>query len=599
MRNFSIRRQVEDELTDFASKRVKLASLQANDSVRFLRGAPSHGYLFNQGQTISLIDLYYNSKFENSEIDALGQRKIFMNVGKFRTDVAAKQIDLDTKNFRFVPDDYADPWPAFFLQKDFKEWAKESYFGELVNKCVEALPKYGTVVLKKVGKRQVHFMPLQNLRNEQTADSLKTASYVIEEHPNMYKWEMEAMTSWNLDGLPLKFNEAITVYERYGHVPVAWLRKVNGQTFEDADWDRSVDALVVVAILKKESRNTLEDMVHIFMAEEITERPYEEVHWQQQHGRWLGIGVMEDLLENQIAKNIIINLQRRSLHWSSKRIGKTAVADLAAKNLVKDVKDGELLDLGPNGDIQLLDLSSRNQAEFQQVLNEWEKNSDQKAFTYEVATGAALPSGTPFRLGVVLSQATNSYFDLKREKLGLFLKRAINQFMIPQFLKDMGDKERIVSFFSDEPGYEALKAAGIAWVKSEAVRITLLSGNPALPTEIDSIAQPFESARSLPFSLPANYYQDVKFKFDFTVTGEEIDIEAKLETLKTLYQSLQAVGDPRAERVLERISAIAGENMAAFGLPQPANKPVAPAAPANAAPAAPVAPAPVNAGPGA
>lgn len=562
MPNFSIGTQVNKELEDFSRGRIKLAS-RSNEAVRYLKKSDQSNY-FSQRDMLALIDLYYSSKFDDGETDKLGQRKIFMNVGKFRTDVAAKQIDIDVKDFKFIPDDYSDPWTSIFMQKDFKEWSKENYFGELINECVDALPKYGTVVLKKVGKI-VEFVHLQLLRNEQSAKDLKSASYVIECHPDMEYWEIKDMAGWNSDNLDMKYGEKIEVYERYGHVPVEWLNKVNKEEpmyVPIKNGKNTVDALVILAFVKKENGNPTP---HIFFAGEIQERPYQEVHWSRQYGRWLGAGVMEDLIENQVAKNIIVNLMRRSLHWSSKRIGQTERADATAKNLAMDVKDGEVVEVGQNGEIKILDLSSRSQAEFQQFLSEFERNSDQKAFTYEVSTGESMPSGTPFRLGVITSNAVNAYFGLKREKLGLFLKRVIEEFQIPEFLKDMGNEERVVGMFGDEPGFEVLKDAAMQYVRSETARISLMAGVPVDISAIESSIEPFKAMKQLFFKLDAKAYKNAKYKFQLTVTGEEINLEAKLETLKALYFSMIQSGDSRSEKVLERITMLAGENMALFG----------------------------------
>lgn len=567
MKNFSIQRQVEDELDKFRNGQVKLAAVhKPGDDVRMLRGNKREGYFFNQLSTITLIDLYYNSKFENGELDKLKQRKIFLNVGKFRAEVASKQIDLDTKDFRFIPDDYADPWTAFFMQKDFKEWSKDSDFASIINECVDALPKYGSVVLKQVGKT-VAFVPLQNLRNEVSAKSLATASYVIEEHADMPRYEIEDMPDWNTEGLKLKFNETTTVYERYGHVPLGWLNTVNKRPVTEEDWNTSVDAVVICAIIPL-ATNGKERGVHIFYAEQIDERPYREAHWTRQHGRWLGCGVMEDLLENQVAKNIVINLQRRSLHWASKRIGQSANSEAAAKNLAKDVADGSILEVGANGTITMLDMSQRNTTEFQQFLGEFEKNADQKAFTYEVATGARTPSSMPATIGVILSKATNAYYEKKREQLGIFLKAAIMDFQVPIFVKDMSKEDRIVLFFSDEPGFEALKAAAMQLVKSEATHFSLFGkGQPVDPASLEQAIDPFEAVQTLPFLLKKTTYKEAKVKFDLSITGEETDLEAKLASLNTLYQIFASRGDSRAEKVLEKMAAIGGENIAAFGIP--------------------------------
>lgn len=564
MDTFSLSEQIRKDLNDFYTSKVSLLSKKNESDNRYVR-KDKKGYYFNQAETINLIDLYYNSKFDNGPKDKLGQTKIFLNVGKFRTEVSAKQIDIDVKDGKFIPEEYADPWVSVFLDKEFREWAKQSSFGELLNTCVDNFPKYGTIVLKKVGK-DIVFVPLQNLRNEQTAESLSVASYVIEEHPDMYLWELKEMKNWNLEGLKLKHNECITVYERYGYVPRSWLNSQNGIESKSEDYKNYVDALVIIA---KDKTDDGKSTPHVFYAEEIDERPYREAHWIKQHGRWLGIGVMEDLFENQAAKNIIINLQRRALHWSSKRIWQSASGDVTAKNLVKDVEDGTILEVGPAGLISQVDMATRTGGEFQNFLNEWEKNSDQKAFTYEVATGENLPSGTPFRLGVILSNAVNSFFNLKREKLGLFLTKVVNDFLVPQFMREINNKDRILAMFSGETGYETIRKANEDFIKSEAARISLLSGKAVDETTLQLALEPFNDKETQFNLLNAGYYKDYKMKYTFTFTGEEIDLPAKLETLKSSFELAMQMGDlDRANKIIERITALSGEDISMFGAAQ-------------------------------
>lgn len=563
MINYSISKQIKDELRDYFGSSVQLVKGQKQEgSVRYLRVKDEDGYTYNQAHTISLVDLFYNSRFENGVRDEQGERKMFMNISKFRSDVASKQIDIDTKDFRFIPDDYANPWTSFFLQKQFQEWAKKCYFGEILNQFVDDFPKYGTIVAKKVGK-EVRKMPLQLLRNEQTAESLQTSSYVLEEHPDMYPWEIKGMKDWNIEGLDLRHDKPICVYERYGYVPRWWLKKY-AQSVSSGDDNDYVDAMVMCSY-DEQLRVVGGKKEHIFYAEEITERPYLEAHWSKQHGRWLGIGVMEDLISNQQAQNIVTNLQRRGLYWAAKKLFQTKNTINSAKNLVRDMKDGDIIDVGVNGNIMQIDTGSRVSVDFENFATKWGENSDQKAFTYEAATGASMPSGTPFRLGVLMSNAVNSFFELKREKLGLFLDRLVQQFLIPQFLREMGNKQTILAYFSDEPGFNALKKAAMDWVKSEAVRVSLLSGEAVDSLTIAEAIEPYEAVKTLFFDIPEGFYKEAKYKFTITTTGEQIDVAKKMETLTTIFQFLAQRGDPRAEQYMDRIAALAGENTSVYG----------------------------------
>jgi len=580
MQNFSLGRQIEHELEEFRTQKVKLARSKKDGTIRYLKKG-TDAYDFSQPETIQLLDLYYNSQFEDGPHDSLGQRKIFLNIGKFRALVAAKQINIDTKDFKFLPDDYADPWTSFFMQKDFHEWAKESDWGQLLNECIEKLPRYGTIVLKKVGNTII-FVPLQNIRNEQTAKSLKDASYVIEEHPDMYLWEITAMPKWNTAGLQMRYDERLTVYERYGYVPLSWFKRQKNATAGvgveaiPIDVGDDMQSVYVMGIAAKTPR-IAGDGYHIFYLEQAT-CPYRETHWDRQHGRWLGIGVMEDLVENQIAKNIVVNLWRRSLHWSSKRVLQSKTTDMVEKNLIRDVSDGEVLEVGANGEISQVDLSAKNAVEMNQFMTTFDQNADQKAFTYDIVTGS-LASHTPYRLAIILAQAVASYYALRKENLGLFLKKVLIEFAIPQFLRDLGNEERVVSLFGDEPGFDAVKAAAIQYVKGEAARVALLSGKNVDANLVGQAAASFASLKQMFFKIPKNFYKTAKYKFDLTVTGEEFDVDSKVKSLTALYQAMVQTGDKRAEKVLERILALQGTDIDSFGAPPTATAPVPTEAP--------------------
>lgn len=554
---FNIVTAVKKNLEDFESTRLVLAKKGKQETLRVLK-SQSSAYTFNQGETIATIDMFYSDQFEQGLYDN-GQRKIFLNVSKLRSEVSSKQIDIDVKDIRFVPEQYANPWTSFFMQRDFKEWSKKEYFGELINKLVEAFPKYGSVVVKPSEDGDVDFVPLQNLKCEQTAENLNDASYVIEEHPGMTLWEAQEYKEWNLEGFNKK---KFCLYEQYAHVPKSWLASKTLENFSYADNEEFVDALVVITFDRDEKKD---NKGHLFFAGEIKQRPYEEAHWSRRHGRWLGVGVMEDLFENQRAQNIITNLRRRQLHWASKKVFQSTVTDLAAKNLIQDVKDGDIIAVGQGGTLNQVDLASRSGAEFDAFVQEWQRNGDQKAFTYEVATGEALPSGTPFRLGILLSNSTNSFFSLKREKLALFIKRFVNEFLIDRFIKDMTKKDRIVQLFSDEQGFESLKVAAMEWVKSEAVRASLLSGEMVDTSTIEEAIQPFDAVKSMLYSIPKDLYTEARMKFDIDITGESMDVPKEIESLTNLYQVLLQTGQvDRAMKVIDRASALAGVDTAAF-----------------------------------
>jgi hypothetical protein len=554
---FSLIAQLNKEIKDFYEKDILIATtVKKEGSLRYV-GAKKAGYYFNQMSTLNTIELYDNSKYENGDIDKDGQRKLFLNIVNFIRKVASKNTDIDLKNFLFLPEDYSGFWIADFARREFKMWAKKNYFSELINDCVDDYPKYGSLVLKEV-KGKLELINLNTLINQQDADSLNEATFVIEEHKDMTLPEMRKFKDWNLDGLDQSFGKTYTVYERRGHVPLDWFNAHNGRPVEKDDCNKSIDT--VSFLVKDVKKGAKSDVGNILFIEKITKRPYQEVHWERVKGRWLGRGEVENQIENQIAKNVGINLKKKSMFWSSKKVFQSSDVDVA-KNLLKDVKDGDVIKILPNGNITQVALANQAQADFQSFANEWDQNTQQKSFTFESATGESMGSNTPFRLGAMLQNSVQSYFNLKKQKLGLFFKRVIEELIYPVFQSE-NSAEHLLNVYDTDEGFEVLKQITVKVEADKEYKRVLLSGqNPDYETIKAKVGETISKRKVLDYVLKKDFYKDLKGKVLLTITGEEIDLPKKIETFTNLYQTLMGKGDvQRADKIMNKILTLAGEN---------------------------------------
>jgi hypothetical protein len=486
------------------------------------------------------------SKFEKGDRDREGPDKIYLNSTVFRADVASKQIDIDLKNIVFVPDDSADDATCVIARRQFKRWAKDNRFSEDLNEFVERFPFYGSVVVKKRGK-DYDIVPINTLRNQPDAKSLNTASYVIIEH-NIPAWEAQAMPNWDLSGIEYKWDDILTVYERYGRVPKRFFDKTAPE-YESVD---TMSVLVCDHKGKKENSG-------ILFIEEIKKRPFEEAHWKKRDGRWLGVGEIENNFENQKARNLVFNLRTRSVLWSAKNIFQSTDETLA-KNLITEVKDGDVLYIQPNGNVTPVNTQTKASNDYNSMDEIVEANSDQKSFTFEVATGEALPSGTPFRLGAVLSNTVNNHFSLKREKLELFIRNILNEFILPSFEKSF-DSEELFNLADGDEAFDDLIADVLKVRVNSFIKDTVMKEFRVPNTdEIEAYKKRILKQKGHKIRLDKTL-KDIKYKLDIVITGENIDIDKKLTTLTTLYQIYAQLGDPRANVVLSKIMRLQGESI--------------------------------------
>jgi hypothetical protein len=534
---FDITGQLKKELEDFFDNKITIGGAKKDKN---------KGYRYNQAETLNLIEYIGASKFEKGEVDSEGQQKFYLNQSVFRADVASKMIDIDVKDHRFIPADGHSEVPTILLQRKFKNWAKDVGYGIELNDMVEKFPFYGSLVIKGRGK-EFDIVDINKLRNQQDAKSLNEASYVIIEH-TMKMWEAQDMPDWDLSGLEYEWDDDITVYERYGRVPKQFFE-------EGADEKESVDTLSFICLDKKGKK----EYSQLLFIEEIKNRPFKECHWKRRAGRWLGVGEIENNFENQKARNAVFNLRMRSVVWSAKSIFQST-DESVAKNLVAEVRDGDVMTITGNG-IQPVNTQTKALADYNAADQAIEQNSDQKSFTFEVATGEQLQSGTPFRLGVLMSNSVNNHFGLKREKLSLMLKELLYDFILPKFEKEIS-KDDIEYIASGSDGYEDLidvyvnaKLDAFIWDK------IVKEGRVPSVEEQEGYKNAIRTLRGISFEIFKDSFKDAKYKIDIVITGESVNLESKIETMTNLYNALAQRGDPRAEKILAKIITLTGERM--------------------------------------
>lgn len=549
MDTFNIFKQVQTELDDFFNRKIKIASAVVD-------GKEKGGFEYSQWDTLQAIEFVDNSKFLNGVKDKEGQTKFFLNTASFRKEVASKNIDIDVKNFNFIPEDGQSNYGAIIARKKFKKWAKDNGLSDKINETVDRFPKYGTIVAKRVGN-EIEIIPIGTLRNQQDAKCLKDASYVIEEHEGMCKSEMEEYKGWDVSKLSLKWDDKVTVYERYGYVPAKFL-KANGGTVDVKD-DATVYCVVVLTLNKSKDGKTGGEVLFV----EETECPYIERHYARQDGRWLGIGEIEKQIDNQAARNMVFNLRKKSLGWASKNVFGTA-DDTLVNNLSTQVKDGDVLKLTNPNSMWRIDTTNRANVDYNAIDQLVEENSNQRSFTFEVATGETMSSGTPFRLGALLSNSVNSYYDKKREILGLFWKDIVIEFMIPAWLKETPD-EFVEGVLDTEEGFDELRQAKRDWMITQSF-INAVIANKDIDMEGIKMAVDAGLAKINRdfFKMTKQEVKDMKYRIDLDITGESVDVPKKIETLTTLYQAqIQMQDIEGAKATIKKILALTGEKITA------------------------------------
>ena len=124
------------------------------------------------------------------------------------------------------------------------------------------------------------------------------------------------------------------------------------------------------------------------------------------------------LFDVQTRANEIGNQIARGLEWASKTVFRSS-DKVIAQNILTDLSNGDII---KSNDLQQIETRMQG---LDQLIADWNRNlqvADQLANSFEIVTGEAMPSGTPFRMGALLNVNATKLFDFIREKLGLALQ---------------------------------------------------------------------------------------------------------------------------------------------------------------------------------
>jgi len=493
-----------------------------------------------QPELLKTLDYYYSSKFVNGDYDSKGDKKPFINKLDTPSIVASKQTDIDVKNIHFISDkgnSYREVW---LMEKQFKIWVKNNKFSKFLNDLVWNLPRYGTVLAKKVGNTITN-INLRNIILDPTVSG--TNKPIIEKHRmSKAEFEQEAKDKgWkNYKDILDNEDNFVEVWERYGDI-------------EDSD-----DNTAVLAVETNKSGG-------IKVTELATMKldlPYKSHNMEDVYGRWLGRGIGEKLLETQIAANETEYYFRTGLKWTSLRAFQSRDNTLA-KNVLNAVENGDILQV--MSEIQPIASEERNLSAFGYSDQKWDIHSRNRSFSSDIVAGQRPAAGVPYSTSALQSQMAGNYFGFIQENLAIFLKDIIKEWIIPQFKKER-NKELIFDEMSSDDLQSLKKLLANREYRNRRIKHIAKTGQiPTLMEEnaLKDIANAIASNKKS-IEIPNGVYDNLSYKMTIDITGEMIDTQAKIATAQMLIGILgsnpQVMSDPRTSRAINKILDWAGIN---------------------------------------
>jgi hypothetical protein len=493
-----------------------------------------------------LIDLFSVSKFRDGDKDSLGYKKVFFNIVNFVVDVCAKMLDLDTKDIFLKAEEGQSYWNPWIMQKELKFWMKDKYFARQLNEWGLKWAKYGDLWVKKVGD-DVKWVPPQNMIYRVNATDYRTIP-LIERHEygvdelrivgKQAGWEnieeviagssVSSQTQSQGTTIGVKednINSGIIIYE-------VWFPK--GYLDEKSNW----------FVISKGSNKIL--------AEASKDCPYKKLAWEAIPGRLPGRGRIEQLFEDQIYLNRIANYKSSGLHWTSKHIYQTRSTNIE-KNLMTQVDDGEILIT--NSEINPIVNEERNLSAYTADEQRWGQNALNRTFTTESISGQRAPAGTPLGSTVIQTQQATAFYKQKREELAEFIKEILWDWVLPLFTNEKRNEHKILIQNLIDSDEESDKFFNL--ILSE--RMNKLRSKSKLTPEQWEIRKSIQSEllKKEDLVIPKGFYDDLKYKIDIMITGEQLDVQARQATFMTIFQIMGSnptiFQDKKALRVFSKM----------------------------------------------
>ncbi len=527
------------------------------------------GWSHNLPAMLKLIDLYYNSKFKTGQYDAQGFRKFFYNIVKPACDIATKFIDLDTGNIVLHPEMGGNELRIFLMQHRLKQWLKEQNFGKDLNDMTQNWPIYGHLVLKKAGKRW-DIVPLQNMRVDPAGRWLNKMSCFAEIYM-MSISELAQMKGWEKKELYERGEEdQYLIYDYFELTAEGWHRCVKGDLWSHKKND-GINRSVEAELNKLNEEWTGSCVLFEEDVKEISSR-YREIKWEDVPGRWLGRGFVEYLEDNQVARNETENLERKGLALSALKLWQTRDEMIGGQNVLVNAVNGQILKV--ESEITPISMEERNLAQYSETRQNWDMNTERKTFTSDITTGASLPSRTP--LGVANLQATlaSSFFERKREELGIFIKNLLLDEIIPSFVHDTSKEHTLIFSTSDEDTDWLDNAITETMVGEKVVQYAMKTGWYPPKEQKDlirmQVKDKLKGQKNRYLKIPDGFWKNAKYYVDIDITGESMDSGTKANVLNL---ALQIIGtnpgvtqNPATRSILFNILSLGGVNPADLNL---------------------------------
>lgn len=525
----SLLKRIEDEIENYLTNKVEI----------------SPEVHFSQYQLIKRLYKFKNKDLNNgSKINPDLSYDFYFDIISPRCDSEVKNLRFDTKNIMVFSVNPRKDFAAVYISNtQLKTWMAENGEDDKLKAAVEEFTANGNVIFKKITGGYEKVDPLNMVITNIKAETIEDTA-IIERHEmtasqimRMDNWEDKEEVIKNCGNKFFQTTELTSENETTGKVYEIheYTGEVSDKEFKELSGDMNGDenkyylAKIIVAGLSKGNAGEK----YTLFAEPLPKNKtmsdyYIDAHRGAYKGRFWREGMYEMLFDHQIRANEIGNQLATGLEWASKVFFQSSDSTILA-NIRADMENGEIITAK---DLKQVDVRMQS---LDQLIADWNRlnqDADKLANSFEVVRGESLPSGTAFRLGVLMDQNAGKLFVMLRQKISMPYKRVFKNWVLPELIKELKGED-IFRLVGDMEIVDQFREIAVeSWYTNNLVAI-----GPHTREQAEALKQ--EKLDDLRNSDPTienakEIWDGVLPRMLVTITGENSDIQDQLQDLVNL-----------------------------------------------------------------
>jgi hypothetical protein len=526
----------------------------------------SEGVNYSQYKLVKRISQFQNKLYPKGKLDKQGKYKYWFDIITPRVNNEVKNLRIDTKNpLIFSKNPVKDFAAVLIANAKLGEWMWETGRAEEMNDNTEMYSGIGNLLLKKVKDGYDTWDPANTYITNQTAKTVDETG-IIERHQLTQSqirakegvWENvnevikeckeKQFSSTKRTSVRETTNPYYEIFEYTGELTEKELYEAQGRS--GGNDEKYILGKVIAAGLKKGT----EKGKYILYAEELKGKMsdyYIEAHRGSYKGKWFREGLYELLFDHQIRANEIGNQLARGLEWASRVIFRST-DNRTIQNILTDISNGDIV---KSADLSQVDVRMRG---LDQLIADWNRvmaDADKIANSFEIVSGEEMKGANmPFRLGLLLDTNANKLFVLLRQKLGLAYDRALKEWILPHFIKNIKGKD-VIRLTGDAQFLNRFREAQVnEWYVKNLINI-----GPHTEEVAEAIKQAKMEQLADKDPILKNtkkIWESVLPRLWVTVTGENIDFDNEYQTIQSALQL--ETNEFRRNWLLDKIYAMRG-----------------------------------------